>query len=87
MASRNLKLCEEDDLIWSWIDKNEITKVWAYMYKVGSEMGKWPYTLTAAEQRSVDTLMRKLKTDLQITVNRVWNIDSSGLKVKIENFL
>ena len=82
----NLKLSEEeDDLIWSWIDKNEITKVWAYMYKVGSEMeANGSYTLTAAEQRSVDTLMRKLKTDLQITVNRVWNTDSSGLKVKIE---
>ncbi|MCB5231018.1 MAG: ABC transporter permease [Candidatus Cloacimonetes bacterium] len=76
---------EEDDMLWNWIDNNEVTKVWDYMYKLGnyqSENGL--YTLNANEQRSVDNLQRKLKSDLQITVKKVWNQESNQEKINVE---
>ena len=77
---------EEEEMLWAWIDKNEANKVWDYMYQLGSrQVADGLYTFTAAEQRNLDNLQRKLKTDLQITVNRVWHTnDETGRKDNIE---
>jgi len=77
---------EEDDMLWAWIDKSEANKVWEYMFQRGSEMVEaGAYTFSSAEQRNLDNLAKKLKTDLQITVNRVWHtVEETGEKENVE---
>jgi oligopeptide transport system permease protein len=75
---------EVEDQLWTWIDANEVTKVWDYMYKYGTEqVENGNYQFSSSEQRSVDNLNNKIKTELQITVNKVWNRDDSGHRVNI----
>ena len=65
---------EEDDMLWAWIDSSNANKVWDYMFIVGSEqVADGTYTFTSAEKRTIDNLEKKLKTDLQITVKKVWH--------------
>src|SRR5690554_2090968 len=80
-----LELTEElDDMLWAWIDKGEANKVWDWMYKEGNrQMDEGTFVFNAAEQRRVDTLHNKLKTDLQITVKKVWYTPEGGKRVNV----
>jgi oligopeptide transport system permease protein len=72
---------EQDDIIWGWIDKNEANKVWQYMYKIGTEyVEKGEYTFTAAETRTIEALEKKIRSELQITVNKMWYTAPDGGK-------
>lgn len=75
---------EEDDMLWAWIDKNEANKVWNYMFIEGNrQVAEGTFTFNKAEQRTLDNLQRKLKTDLQITVNKIWYTPKEGKKQNI----
>ncbi|MGE0073873.1 MAG: ABC transporter permease [Sphaerochaetaceae bacterium] len=64
----------EEEMLWTWIDGNSANKVWDYMFIVGSEqVADGIYTLTAAENRIIENLEKKLQSDLQITVKKVWH--------------
>ncbi len=64
---------EVEEQIWYWIDKNEVNKVWDYMLIEGdAQVARGTFAFTPAEQRKIDTLQDKIKTDLQITVKKVW---------------
>ncbi|PKL29159.1 MAG: ABC transporter permease [Spirochaetae bacterium HGW-Spirochaetae-2] len=67
----------EEEMLWAWIDSSNANKVWDYMFVVGSEqVAEGTYTLTAAEKRIIENLEKKLQTDLQITVKKVWYTNS-----------
>ncbi len=67
---------EEEDMLWNWIDNSEANKVWDYMYIEGNrQVEEGLYTFSSAEQRTIDNLQNKLKTDLQISVKKVWYTD------------
>ena len=75
---------EKDDMIWAWIDKGEVNKVWDYMYKEGNiRMAEGTFVFNTAEQRRIDTLNPKLKTDLQISVKKVWYTPEGGKRINI----
>ncbi|HHU88766.1 MAG: ABC transporter permease [Sphaerochaetaceae bacterium] len=75
---------EKDDMIWAWIDKGEVNKVWDYMYKEGNiRMAEGTFVFNTAEQRRIDTLNTKLKTDLQISVKKVWYTPEGGKRINI----
>jgi oligopeptide transport system permease protein len=64
---------EEEDMLWNWIDNSEANKVWSYMYDKGIKMlEEGTFTFNSAEERRIKALEDKIKTELQITVNKVW---------------
>src|SRR5690554_4996754 len=77
---------EQDDMLWEWIDRNEANKVWDWMFIEGTrQIEEGLYTLTTAEQRTVDNLQNKLKTDLQINVKKIWYTDpETGKRENVE---
>jgi oligopeptide transport system permease protein len=77
---------EQEDMLWAWIDNSEANKVWDWMYIEGArQIEEGLYTLTSAEQRTIDNLEKKLKTDLQITVSKIWfNNPENGKRENIE---
>lgn len=77
---------EVEDQLWEWIDNSEANKVWDFMLIEGTrQIDEGLYTLTAAEQRTLDNLDKKLKTDLLITVKKVWyNNPDTGDKENVE---
>ncbi len=82
----NLELTEEeDDMLWEWIDSNEVNKVWDYMYEKGNAMvAEGSYTLSSYEQRRIDSLEEDIRTELQITLKDVWyRADSGSERVKL----
>ena len=82
----NLELTEEeDDMLWEWIDSNEVNKVWDYMYEKGNAMvADGSYTLSSYEQRRIDSLKEDIRTELQITLKEVWyRADSGSERVKL----
>lgn len=77
---------EEEDMLWGWIDASEANKVWDYMLIEGTrQIEEGLYTLSSSEQRTIDNLEKKLKTDLLITVEKVWyNNPETGKRENVE---
>lgn len=77
---------EEEDMLWEWIDRNEANKVWDYMFIEGTrQIEEGLYTLTSAEQRTIENLENKLRTDLQISVKRIWYTNTeTGKRENVE---
>jgi oligopeptide transport system permease protein len=82
-----LTLSEEQDAILEiWITKNEVNKVWTYMYEEGNrQLESGTFTFNTAENRTVNNLKSKIATDLQITVDTIWTTDpQTGKKLNVE---
>ena len=78
---------EEEEMLWAWIDRSEATKVWAYMYDKGTKMvEEGTFAFNSADERRIKTLEDKIKTELQITVKKVWYTPAdSDKRVNIES--
>ncbi|NCB01519.1 MAG: ABC transporter permease [Spirochaetia bacterium] len=64
---------EEEDMLWNWIDRNEANKVWDYMFEKGTKMmSEGTFSFNSAEERRIKSLENKIKTELQITVKKMW---------------
>lgn len=77
---------EVEDMLWAWIDNNEANKVWDYMAIEGArQIEEGLYTLSKSEQRTIDNLEKKLKTDILISVEKVWFTDpTTGDRQNVE---
>ena len=77
---------EQDAMLETWIEKNEATKVWDYMYVEGNrQLEAGTFTFNSSETRTVNNLKNKIATDLQITVDTIWTTDpATGKKLDVE---
>ena len=70
---------EEEEMLWDWIDNNKVNNVWDYMLVKGNAMLEdGTFTFNSSEQRKVDTLEKKIKTELQVTLKEMWYTESEG---------
>lgn len=76
---------EEDQMLETWIEKSEANKVWEYLATEGNrQLEEGTFSFNAAEQRTLANLENKLKTDLQISVKKVWHTDTqTGIKENV----
>lgn len=73
---------QEDEMIETWIDRNKITKVWAYLLAEGNrQFEAGTFTFNASEQRTMDNIDKKIASDIQITVKKVGYLDPSTQQI------
>ncbi len=77
---------EEDTLLEVWVDKNEVNKVWSFLFEEGNrQLEAGTFTLNSSETRTVNNLKNKIVSDLQITVQTIWTTDAeTGKRVDVE---
>jgi len=69
---------EENEMLETWINKNQAGKVWDFLYEEGNrQVAAGTFTFNTSEQRTLANLENKLKTDLQITVKKIWYTDAT----------
>jgi len=77
---------EEDARLEHWVDKNEVNKVWSFLFKEGNrQLEEGTFTLNTSETRTVNNLKNKIVSDLQITVQTIWTTDAeTGKRLDVE---
>ncbi len=69
---------EEEDMLWAWIDANETNKVWDYMLEKGTAMAaEGSFTFSEADQRRIDRIKEKLKSELKVSIKALWYTDQA----------
>lgn len=81
-----LKVTEEESRqINEWIQKNESTKVWNWMYAEGERQREaGTFTFNKSAQRIYDRLVKKINTDLLVSVTKAWYVADSGKRVNLK---
>jgi oligopeptide transport system permease protein len=77
---------EEDALLEVWVDKNEVNKVWSFLFEEGNrQLEAGTFTFNSSEKRTVDNLKKKILSDLQISVETIWTTDAqTGKRLDVE---
>lgn len=77
---------EEDEMLNSWIQNDETSKVWEWCYNEGERQREAGlYSFSASEQKKIDKLTDSIDNDIQVTVGSVKRIDpETGKKTSLE---
>jgi oligopeptide transport system permease protein len=77
---------EQSDQIRQWIQDNEITKVWAFVYKEGeAQREAGTFSFNAADQRTVDRMQEKIDTELLVSVDKIyWTNPDTGKTTQLK---
>lgn len=85
-AGRLVLSPEQDAQIKQWIADNQNNKVWTLCYEQGeAQRAAGTFEFNASEQRTVDRLVEKVATELQVTVKNVyWTDPATGKRRNVE---
>lgn len=85
-AGRLVVTPEEDAQLKKWIADNQNAKVWEFCYKEGeAQRAAGTFEFNSSEQRTVDRLVEKIATELQVTVKHAyWDDPETGKRYNIE---
>lgn len=78
---------EEDEMLETWINKDDTTKVWDWCYEEGERQREAGlYTFTATEQKKVDRLTDSIQNDIQVSISNIkWTDPETGKTEKLNN--
>ena len=75
----------ENEILEAWVLKGQATKVWDYLLEEGNrQLAEGSFEWSAAEKRTLDNLEKKIASDIQITIQKVWQTNQeTGKKINI----
>lgn len=85
--SGNLKVTpEQDEQIKAWIKNNEAGKVWDVLYTEGEQQrAAGTFTFSKKNQKTYDRLLKKIDTDLLVTVKKAYYVDDNGKQTNLKS--